>query len=122
MEAGHQKAILREQPLASALTTEKPKNFRRKRVNRGKPETTCNRELSIPRIALNLGRKCTPSKVTTIPYFPMGREENAREGILTDDQYFKMRDAVPNYLRPKSGLFAEAQDASCDAGPRTKAL
>ncbi|SRR5712691_2640807 len=60
---------------ASALTTET--------LNQGKSETTCNRELSILRVALNLGRKCTPPKVNTIPYFPMVREENAfRHGLL----------------------------------------
>ena len=76
---------------ATALTTEKLKDYRRKRVNQGKSETTCNRELSILRIALNLGRKCTPPKVNTIRYFPMVREENARQGFLTDDQYAELR-------------------------------
>ena len=30
----------------------------------------------------------------------MVREENARQGFLTDDQYAKLRDALPDYLRP----------------------
>ena len=85
---------------ASALTTETLKDYRRKRVNQGRSETICNRELSILRIALNLGRKCTPPKVNTVPYFPMVREENARQGFLTDDQYAKLRDVLPDYLKP----------------------
>lgn len=50
--------------------------------------------------ALNLGRKCTPPKVSAIPHFPMVREENARQGFLTDQQYAKLRDALPDYLKP----------------------
>jgi len=37
--------------------------------------------------------------VTTLLYFPMVREENARQGFLTDDQYAKLRDALPDYLK-----------------------
>jgi integrase len=67
---------------------------------RGRSETTCNRELSILRIALNLGRKCTPPKVNALPYFPMVREENVRHGFLTDGQYAKLRDVLPDHLKP----------------------
>lgn len=85
---------------AIRLTTKTLKEYREKRLAEGRAETTCNRELSILRIALNLGRKCTPPKVTTMPHFPMVREENARQGFLTDQQYAKLRDALPDYLRP----------------------
>jgi hypothetical protein len=76
------------------------KEYRLKRLAEGRAEATCNRELSILRIALNLGRKCTPPKVSTIPYFPMVREECACQGVLTDQQYSKLRDALPDYLKP----------------------
>ncbi len=36
----------------------------------------------------------------TIPYLPMVAETNVRQGFLTDDQYTKLRDALPEYLRP----------------------
>jgi len=85
---------------AAVLTTERFKEYRRKRLAEGRAETTCNRELSILRVALNRGRKCTPPKVTAIPYFPMVAETNARQGFLTDDQYEKLRDALPDYLKP----------------------
>ena len=49
---------------------------------------------------LNRGRNCTPLKVLTIPYFPMVAETNVRQGFLTDEQYAKLRDALPEYLRP----------------------
>ncbi len=85
---------------AAKLTTEKMKEFRKKRSDEGRSVSTSNRELSILRTALNRGRKCTPPKVLTIPYFPMVAETNVRQGFLTDEEYAKLRDALPEYLRP----------------------
>ena len=65
---------------AAALTTDKLKEYRRKRLAEGRAEATCNRELSLLRMALYHGRKSTPPKVITVPYFPMVREENVRQG------------------------------------------
>jgi len=45
---------------AAKLTTEKLREFRRKRSAEGRSDATANRELSILRTALNRGRKCTP--------------------------------------------------------------
>jgi len=84
---------------AARLTTETMRDYRRKRLDEGRSETTCNRELSILRIALNLGRKCTPPKVNALPYFPMVKEQNARQGFLTDEQYAKLRDVLPDHLK-----------------------
>ncbi len=85
---------------AAALSTQRLKQYREKRKADGVGETTCNRELSILRIALNLGRKCTPAKVVTMPFFPMVLEDNARQGFLNDQQYAKLRDALPDELKP----------------------
>ena len=85
---------------AASLTTAKLQEYRRKRTAEGRAEATANRELSILRTALNRGRKCTPPKVLTIPYFPMVAETNVRQGFLTDEQYAKLRDALPEHLRP----------------------
>lgn len=85
---------------AGSLTTDLLKDYRRLRRNQGRSEATCNRELSILRRALNLGRKCTPPKVTTLPYFPMVAEANVRQGFLTDEQYERLRDSLPDELKP----------------------
>jgi integrase len=85
---------------AAALTTEKLKEFRRKRLAEGRSDSTANRDLSILRTAFNRGKKCTPPKVVNIPYFPMVTETNVRQGFLTDQQYAKLRDAIPDYLKP----------------------
>ena len=84
----------------ASLTTEKLKDYRRKRLAEGRSEGTCNRELSMLRTALNRGRKCTPPKVISIPYFPMVAETNVRQGFLSDEQYERLRDALPDYLTP----------------------
>lgn len=89
---GHRRAI--------GLTTEILKDYRRKRRSEKRSESTCNRELSILRTALNLARKCTPPKVSTIPYFPMVAETNARQGFLTDEQYETLRNTLPDELKP----------------------
>jgi len=85
---------------ATNVTTAMLKEYRRRRLAEGRSESTCNREISILRTAFNLGRKCTPPKVTLLPYFPMVAETNARQGFLTDEQYEKVRDSLPDYLRP----------------------
>lgn len=92
---------------ASALTTAMMKDYRRKRLAEGRSESTANRELSILRTAFNLGRKCTPAKVITLPYFPMVKEDNPRQGFLNDEQYVALRDALPDDLKPLfiSGYF-----------------
>ena len=83
------------------VTTDRMRDYRDRRKAEGRSEATCNRELSILRTAFNLGRKCTPAKVERMPYFPMVSEaNNARQGFLTDEQYAKLRDALPDYLKP----------------------
>jgi integrase len=98
---------------AASLSTQKLKRYREKRKADGVTETTCNRELSILRIALNLGRKCTPAKVVAMPYFPMVHEDNARQGFLNDQQYGKLRDALPDYVKP---LFITAYNTGVRLG------
>ncbi|MEP7366317.1 MAG: hypothetical protein ABI972_23915 [Acidobacteriota bacterium] len=85
---------------AATLSTPKLKAYREKRKAEGVTETTCNRDLSILRIALNFGRKSTPAKVVSMPFFPMVREENARQGFLTDQQYSKLLGALSDFLKP----------------------
>lgn len=63
---------------AASLSTAILKEYRRKRLAEGRSEATCNRELSMLRTAFHLGRKCTPSKVGIVPYFPMVAEMQKR--------------------------------------------
>jgi len=89
---GHRKAV--------SVTTDLLREYRERRTTSKVSTTTCNRELSLLRIAFNLGRKATPPLVDRIPYFPMTPENNARQGFLTDEQYHRLRDALPDDLKP----------------------
>jgi integrase len=94
---GHLKAV----NVSSDLLRE----YRRQRGESGASIATCNRELSLLRIAFNVGRKTSPPLVDKVPWFPMEREDNARQGFLSDEQYAALRDALPDCLRP---LFVSA--------------
>lgn len=85
---------------AAALTTDKMDAYRKKRIKEGRADSTVNRELSVLRTAFHNGRKRTPPKVVQIPYFPMVKETNVRQGFLSDEQYAALRDALPRELQP----------------------
>jgi integrase len=85
---------------AARLTTDKMEEYRKRRTRAGASDATVNRELTILRTSFNNGRKRTPPKVHIVPYFPMVQENNVRQGFLTDEQYTKLRDALPGELRP----------------------
>lgn len=107
---------------AANITTEKLREYRDLRKAAGRSESTCNRELSILRTGFNLGRKCTPPKVDRLPYFPLVSETGkARQGFLTDEQYTKLRDALPDDLKP---LFVTAAFAwaSCSLGSGIRSI
>ena len=88
---------------AQKVTTEKLKEYRRKRIAEGRSDATANRELSILRTAFHNGRKCTPPKVLMVPFFPMTPETNVRTGFLSDEQYATLLKELPSELKP---LFA----------------
>jgi integrase len=86
---------------AATLSSDRMREYRDKRNGEGRSDATVNRELSILRTAFHQGRKSTPPKVQNIPFFPLVSESgNARQGFLTDEQYSKLRDALPDYLKP----------------------
>jgi integrase len=85
---------------ATNVSSDLLREYRRQRAESGASVSTCNRELSLLRIAFNLGRKASPPLVDKVPWFPMEREENARQGFLTDGQYTELRDVLPDYLKP----------------------
>jgi len=84
---------------ASSLTTDRMKQYRAKRKAAGASDATVNRELTILRNAFNNARKTSPPKVYVVPYFSMVEETTVRQGFLTDEQYIKLRDALPDELR-----------------------
>src|SRR5215831_3163645 len=84
---------------AARLSTDYMDDYRQQRLADGRSDATVNRELSILRTAFHNGRKRTPPKVLTVPYFPMVQETTIRKGFLTDQQYAALRDALPQELK-----------------------
>jgi integrase len=69
--------------------------YRDLRVDEGRSKSTANRELSILRTAFHLGRKQTPPKVRSVPFFPMTSEAgNVGQGFLSEEEYKKFRDTL----------------------------
>jgi integrase len=84
---------------AARLSTDKMDRYREKRKTAGVTDATVNRELSILRTSYHNARKRTPPKVNLVPYFPMVKETAIRKGFLTDEQYAKLRDELPQELK-----------------------
>jgi integrase len=85
---------------AARLTTDMMDQYRKKRLKDGVTDATVNRELSVLRTSFHNARKRTPPKVNIVPYFPMVKETNVRQGFLSDEEYVTLRDALPPELRP----------------------
>lgn len=61
---------------------------------------TVNRELQVLKRALVLATRCDPPKIVRAPYVRLLPENNIRKGFLDDAQYLRLRNELPNYLRP----------------------
>jgi integrase len=72
--------------------------FIERRQNDGAKNATINRNLSLLRRMMSLARR--EGNLAQAPYFPMLKEDNARKGFLTPSQFTKLRDAMPEHLRP----------------------
>jgi integrase len=72
---------------ADDLNTDLVQRYCKKREDEGAAGPTINRELAILKHAFNLATECSPPKVRTVPFFPMYKENPARKGFLSDEQY-----------------------------------
>jgi integrase len=70
------------------------------RLNQGAQNATINRELEILARALALGAASDPPKVLRVIHVPMLPERNIRTGFLDDGGYLRLRQELPEYLRP----------------------
>ena len=93
--------LLGDIPAADFGTVDVKSYIRHRQSADPKPaNATINREMALLKHAFNLGFRHHPPKVERVPSFRMLPEDNARKGFITPDQYRKLLDSMPSYLRP----------------------
>ncbi len=80
------------------ITTDRIRAFINKRLAEDAPNSTINRSLALLRRMLHLAVQ--DGKLRDIPHFPMLKEPAARKGFLEYEQYIRLRQELPEHLRP----------------------
>jgi integrase len=78
------------------VTTAAIKGFITHRRDQGIANATINRELSALKRMFNLAAKETPPKVSGVPYIPMQKEDNVKEGFFEDADYHAFLKELPD--------------------------
>src|SRR6185295_5499326 len=84
---------------ASAVTTDRVKNYVATRREEGAANGTINRELACLKRMFKLALQSTPPKVTRIPHIPVLEEHNVRSGFFSHEEYLAVRGALPDYAQ-----------------------
>jgi len=81
----HLKAVRRELGHIRAVDLNTPamERYQLSRLSAGRKPATVNRECEAVRQAFRMASRRTPPRVTSVPYIPMLKVENARQGFLS---------------------------------------
>lgn len=101
----HLKSRLRHlQPLARVraadLTSHHIERYISRRQREDAGNATINRELQVLKRALTLALRCDPPKIARALHIRLLPENNVRKGFLDDAEYLRLRNELPEYLKP----------------------
>ena len=85
---------------AADFSTTHVKRYIEQRRTEGAANSTVNRELAIIKRAFRLAAESDPPRVTRIPRIVMLEENNIRTGFLEHEAYVRLRDELPEEIRP----------------------
>jgi integrase len=81
------------------INTPKIREYIGGRQKEGASNGTVNRELSALKRMLKLAAMQTPPKVDRLPFIPMLKEDNVRQGFFEYSEFLALRDALPGHLK-----------------------
>ena len=84
---------------ASAITTDRVKEYVATRREEGAANGTINRELAWLKRMFKLALQSTPQKVARIHHIPMLEEHNVRSGLFSHEEYLAVHGVLPDYAQ-----------------------
>ena len=85
---------------ATEITTARIKDYIQGRMEEGLSNASINREMAALKRMFYLGARCTPPKVSRVPYIPMLKESNTRKGFYEYEEYIALKNALPEEVKP----------------------
>ena len=101
----------------ASITTDLLRDFSSKRMEGGVVGPTVNRNLAMLRRMFKLAER--EGKVSSVPYFPMHKESEPREGFVERPEFEKLRAEMPEHLHP---ALTFCYEAGCRTGGMAKVI